>query len=216
MEQEILTENQRLVIKTIAEDKKLKNFYLSGGTALAAYFLHHRFSDDLDFFSEKEFDRTYLHKFIEKLKNVLGAKKVEYQKLYDRNIFIFKLKNEDLKVEFTEYPFSILAKQSKKDDITVDSFRDVAANKLMALLDRFDPKDFVDLYFILKERRLDSVRKDTEKKFGIKIDNIFLGGELSKVRRIEALPKMIKPVTVEKLKDFFSKQSQDLKDSVLG
>jgi predicted nucleotidyltransferase component of viral defense system len=34
----------------------LRFFYLTGGTALAAYYLRHRLSEDLDFFAEKEFE----------------------------------------------------------------------------------------------------------------------------------------------------------------
>jgi len=32
------------------QDYISKNFYLTGGTALAAFYLHHRMSEDLDFF----------------------------------------------------------------------------------------------------------------------------------------------------------------------
>ena len=32
-----------------------------------------------------------------------------------------------------------------------------------ALLDRFDPKDFVDLYFLLQDRSLDEIRLDAQK-----------------------------------------------------
>jgi predicted nucleotidyltransferase component of viral defense system len=35
--------------------------------------------------------------------------------------------------------------------VRVDSEYDIAANKLMALVDRFDPKDCVDLYFLLQK-----------------------------------------------------------------
>lgn len=37
MEQEILTNGQKLVLKAVAEEPKLADFYLSGGTALANY-----------------------------------------------------------------------------------------------------------------------------------------------------------------------------------
>jgi hypothetical protein len=32
----------------------LPDFYLTGGTALAEFYLQHRLSEDLDFFSEQE------------------------------------------------------------------------------------------------------------------------------------------------------------------
>ncbi len=53
----LLTALQQKACMAIASDPVVKRqFYLSGGTALAEYYLHHRLSDDLDFFSENEID----------------------------------------------------------------------------------------------------------------------------------------------------------------
>lgn len=54
MRNKILTENQIAFLEQIKKSEFLaKNFYLTGGTALAAFYLHHRYSEDLDFFSGK-------------------------------------------------------------------------------------------------------------------------------------------------------------------
>ena len=47
----IIRKAQDSVLKVFAE--KARNFALAGGTALELYYLHHRFSVDLDFFSTK-------------------------------------------------------------------------------------------------------------------------------------------------------------------
>ena len=53
----ILSNNQKNILSLLAKEKIINNnFYLSGGTALAEFYLNHRLSEDLDFFSEKEFD----------------------------------------------------------------------------------------------------------------------------------------------------------------
>ena len=106
MEQKILTNIQEKVIKAIAEEPAFKNFYLSGGTALAACYLFHRFSDDLDLFIFEEPDRVFLHSFAEKLKEIIRAEEVRYEKVYDRSQFYFKIGNKELKLEFIKYPFS--------------------------------------------------------------------------------------------------------------
>jgi hypothetical protein len=51
VEQKFLTTAQKKVIKAVAREPKLANFYLTltGGTALGAFYLKHRFSDYLDF-----------------------------------------------------------------------------------------------------------------------------------------------------------------------
>ena len=215
MEQEILNDKQKQVLFAVAHEPQLAGFYLTGGTALAAYYFQHRISGDLDFFSFKEPDKIFLHGFTEKLKTLLKAESLRFERLYDRNQFFFKFGQEELKIEFTKYPFSQLDVPTTRGGFKIDSMRDIAANKLMAMLDRFDPKDFVDLFYIFQKFKMNDVRKDLEKKFGITVGDIFLGGELVKVRRIEALPKMIKSLTVEELKEFFIKQAKELESKIV-
>lgn len=215
MEQTLLTSNQRKVIELVASEKKLNDIYLTGGTALANYYLKHRISDDLDFFTSKEPDTIFLHKFASSLKDALEAQNLRFEKLHDRNQFFLEFEKEELKIEFTLYPFTQLEKPKVEDGIKIDSLRDIAANKMMTILDRFDPKDFVDLYFILQKTDLQKVRQDAEEKFGQKISGLFLGSELAKVQRIEALPKMIKPLTIETLKKFFTEEAKKLAPEIL-
>lgn len=199
----------------VVDEPNLGSFYLSGGTALAACYLRHRYSDDLDFFSFDDPDSIFLHSFAEKIKATIVADEIRYEKKYDRYLFYFLIGKDELKIEFTKYPFTRLEENKLWNGIKVDSKRDVAANKLMALLDRFDPKDFVDLYYLLQDYSLDQIKQDAQTKFGVKIDDLFLGGELAKVKRIEALPKMIKPLAIEDLKNFFTEKAKDLNTGVL-
>jgi predicted nucleotidyltransferase component of viral defense system len=215
VEQTILTPHQVNVLKSVSREPRLQNFYLSGGTALAEYYLHHRLSDDLDFFTTEKPDIPFLHQFTQQLKNELHARELRFERLYDRNLFFFIIGDEELKMEFTQYPFNQLDPLLIKNGFYVDSLRDIAANKLMALLDRFDPKDFVDLFFILSQFELQLVRKDTETKFGITIADLFLGSEFAKVKRVQALPKMIKPVTIDELRRFFTQKAKALEFNIL-
>jgi len=212
MGREILTVAQRTALEAIAAAPELRHFYLSGGTALAAYYLRHRFSDDLDFFTAGDADAMFLRAFAEKLKTALGATAAHFQRLYDRNQLFFRLRAdapEELKIEFTRYPFPQFEEPSLHDGVRIDSLRDIAANKLAALLDRFEPKDFVDLYFLLHRFALADIRRDAEKKFGTAIDPIVLGGELMKVKRIAALPRMVEPLTVEELMNFYVERARE-------
>lgn len=214
MEQTLLTPAQQTVLRLVSQEPALSGYSLSGGTALSVFYLHHRISDDLDFFSQVAVDRMNLDAFIVRLKEAVRARTVEPQLIHDRRLFLFRLPVGELKVEFTLYPFPSLEDPTPHNGVRVDSLRDISAGKLMALLDRFEPKDFVDLYFLLQERPLEEIKHDAEKKFGITISPIQLGGELSKVGRVEALPKMLKPLTIEELKTFFSQQAQSLKPSL--
>lgn len=211
-----MTSSQRKIISMIADEPKLADFYLAGGTALSEYYFQHRLSEDLDFFSSASVDAVFLEEFAQRVKKELAAEEVKFSKIYDRREFHFMSGDEDVKVEFVRYNFKQLDEMIVRDGIHVDSFRDIAANKLMAMIERFEPKDFVDIFFILQKRNLDDIRKDTTVKFGIEIDDIFLGSEFAKVRRIEALPRMIKSLSIDELKVFFTQIARELKPRVLG
>ena len=79
MAQTILSRNQNKVLSAVSRDRKIcRFFYLSGGTALAEFYLKHRFSEDLDFFSENEFDAQAISVFFKKNKIKLGIKKIDF------------------------------------------------------------------------------------------------------------------------------------------
>jgi len=53
----ILTPIQKQVLNQIKKSAFLRNnFYFTGGTVLSEFYLQHRYSDNLDFFSENKFD----------------------------------------------------------------------------------------------------------------------------------------------------------------
>jgi len=215
MEQEILKDWQKKAIQFIASSDKLSTFYLSGGTALAGYYLYHRVSDDLDLFSYEDIDSIFIHKIAEDLKDVVGTSKVRFSRLYDRNQFFYDVDGDEYKVEFTKYPFPQLGKTNIFSGLRVDSEFDIAVNKLLTIIDRFDPKDFVDLYFLLKKYSLDNLRIGVEKKFGTKLDSITIGSSFSKVKNISVLPKMVKDLSTDELKDFFSTEAKKLSPEIL-
>ncbi len=215
MEQEILKEWQKKAIDYVFANDQLSNFYLTGGTALSGYYLHHRISDDLDFFSFGDFDAIFLHGISEILKEIIGAEEVRFSKLYDRNQFFYLVKGEENKIEFTKYPFKQLQDINNFDKVKIDSEYDIAVNKLMTIVDRFDPKDFVDLYFLLQKYDTLKLKEGVRLKFGQILDPLTIGSSFSKVRNIEALPKMTIPLAISELKDFFNNESKKLLPDVV-
>ena len=76
----ILSENQRKLLKIIGNNKNIcQYFYLTGGTALAEFYLHHRLSEDLDFFSEEEIDSQIVFAFLKSIQKSAGIKKIDAQ-----------------------------------------------------------------------------------------------------------------------------------------
>jgi len=115
MAETILSVNQIKILETISNDKIIcRNFYLTGGTALAEYYLKHRLSEDPDFFSENEFDPQAVSVFFAKHKKSLGIKKIDFQQSFNRNLFFLHLKNDIIKTEFTYFPFPRIEKNQKE------------------------------------------------------------------------------------------------------
>ena len=149
----ILSENQQNILNIISKDKLIcDNFYLTGGTALAEFYLRHRLSEDLDFFAEKEFDVLGISIFFEKIKKEAKIRKTEYHQSFNRNLFFLDLADGDkVKIEFTYFPFERIDKKKKMGDLYIDSLLDIAINKVFTIYQNPRSRDFIDLYFILQK-----------------------------------------------------------------
>ena len=86
----------------------------------------------------------------------------------------------------------------------VDSLADIAVQKVETVYGRTEVKDFVDLYFILHEGgfTIDAVLSLVPRKqAGLDI-GMFIAC-LTNVQRFTFLPRMIKPLTLADLQDYF-------------
>lgn len=214
MEQIILTPQQQKFLDTFTNSALTEHFYLTGGTALAAYYLHHRTSDDLDFFSDAKVDLPAVTAFISKMKTILHAKEPRYERLYDRNIFYIP-GSPELKAEFTCYPFPRLAPLVHHGDLKVDSLLDIGVNKLFTIFDRNEPKDFIDLFFLLQKFSLHELTQNMQKKFAFSVSPFTLGTELLKVRHLPAFPKLLNPISEQEIVHFFEKKARTLSPQIL-
>lgn len=144
----------RQVLRKIRETGVLDGFYLAGGTALSLI-LGHRKSIDLDFFSAN-FPKAEI--LLAKLKHL--NPKVINQDKGTLDLYI-----DGVKVSFLEYNYPLVGDSLEFDGVRVASLSDIACMKLSAISSRGSKKDFIDLYFILKEKSLDEILSLFKKKF---------------------------------------------------
>lgn len=172
----LITKDQRTVLDLLAKKKVLnQQLYLTGGTALAEFYLHHRKSYDVDLFSDNPVNILAITRFVKTIEKTLKTPPAAYEKVHDRHGYLLQTKNGALKVEFVHYQFPALQKRWRTQGILIDSLKDIAVNKLFATLDRKEPKDLVDLFFILKEKfSMKGLLQGVEKKFGLKIQKVML------------------------------------------
>ena len=200
---------QKLIFEEIASDKYFKeNFYLSGGTALSVFYLHHRYSEDLDFFTSKPLEQGKIISFMSLL-----AKKHKLDLKFTRKEMILwfetQKQEESLKIDFIHFPYSRLKRGKKYKKFEIDSILDIGANKLVVLGVNFEPKDYVDLYFILKEKySIWELIRAVKEKYHTELDLIGLGAEFVKSKDLKYLPKMRKELTLKELKEFFLNQAK--------
>ncbi len=80
----ILTSTHETILTLLAHSDLKDRFYWTGGTLLSHYYLHHRKSFDLDFFTEKPFEHDELLPFVAQVKSALHIDHYEETKVYDR------------------------------------------------------------------------------------------------------------------------------------
>lgn len=69
---QIINEVQETVLKNFSEIQDSQQFYLTGGTALSYFYLRHRQSNDLDFFTTgEEIILPFSHQLIDELQKFL-------------------------------------------------------------------------------------------------------------------------------------------------
>ena len=206
-----LTREQKIILDQIKQtDFLTSRFYFTGGTALSSVYLYHRFSDDLDFFSEEKFNTQQVFDLIQAWSEKL---KYSFNSRINEVVYIFELKFEngaDLKVDFGNYPYKRVEPGLRLGDLEIDSKLDIAINKLLTITQRSSVKDFVDLYFLLMEYSLWDLVAGVRLKFNMKMEPFLLASDFLKVEDFNELPQMIKPLKLEKLKEFFREEAKKI------
>lgn len=215
----ILSPNQIKILDLLGREKNVvKNFYLTGGTALAEFYLWHRLSEDLDFFSEKEFNPQDISVILKKISKSAGIKKVDFEQSFNRNLFFLELKNDVVKTEFTYFPFPGIDPRKKYKGIAVDSLRDLAVNKIFTVYQKPRARDFIDLYFIIQKTgwKIPELIKQAKIKFDWHVDALQLGSQFLTVTEVKDFPRMIKKIEPNRWRGFFIEEAKKLGQDILG
>lgn len=129
------------LLENLMKLPEFSNLNLVGGTSLALQ-IGHRVSVDIDMFGEINLSDFEINTRISELGNAILLNK-------SKNIFVYSINN--IKVDFVNYPYRWLDEPLSINGIRLASKKDIAAMKLNTIAGRGSKKDFVDLYFLLKE-----------------------------------------------------------------
>lgn len=200
----LLTPLQRDFLNAFFARSAAEPFFLTDGTALAFY-LHHRYSEDLDLFTLDHDALDVMEREIPILAAEIGCDWSQKVKATDFRMLLFHRAPEpSLKIDLVRDAGAQFGEHQRFGRVIVDSMHNIAVNKVTAVFGRTAAKDFVDLYFLLQQGfDLDELmQKAKEKDLGF--TEFYFAGSLGEIRRVHDLPRMIKPVTVEQLNAFYN------------
>ena len=203
MHQEAIISKARPVL---AKLKNFPEFYLAGGTGLALQ-LGHRISIDFDLFTSQNLPKDLL----QKMKKVFPKSKIEV--IVKRSEQLTVTINE-INLSFIKGYYPVISKLIDYQGIKVLPAKEIAAMKAYALGRRATLKDYVDLYFCLKQGivSLKNLIELAEKKFGEEFDRRLFLEQLVYAQDVEAMAiKFLKgKISKEAIEKFFEQQVKRL------
>lgn len=214
---ELLSDLQLEILRHLGQTEIKDLFYFTGGTALSALYLRHRYSDDLDFFTADPAAVSCVDPVLRKIANQLNGT-LEFRRMFGTFLEVYlTVPNESpVKMDFAlDAPFRFAPPEWITEiNMYADNLKDLSANKLSALFDRAESKDFVDIYFLQKEKISLSELIENAKKKHIGLENYWLAQAFYRAEELSFLPRMVKPVTLDEVKNYFLDEAKKLMDEV--
>ena len=179
MHKEVLSENQ---IKLLPLIKSFSlDFGLVGGTAIALH-LGHRRSIDFDLFTNKEFLNSKIRNKIKNNHSIQATLIDEPDEL--------TLVSANVKLTFYKYPYKINYLDKFEDIIKTPDLLTLAAMKAFALGGRAKWKDYVDIFFVLRNCKLEDVTERSREIFGSEFNERLFREQLSYYEDIDYSEKI--------------------------
>lgn len=206
---EALTAETKELFKLVSQLPFISEFYLGGGTGLALQ-IGHRFSVDLDFFSDSpeavgSDQRGAILNILKDDPSLMvtwdkdGTFVAHWRGV---GVSFFRLDRHPL----TKPPLLI-------SGIRVATVEEIGAMKLAAILSRGTRKDYIDLYFILQQTTLTNLFEVAAIKYPYNAAfPIYAVRALAYFEDAESdpMPRMIKQVKWEQIKAYLEKQAMDI------
>jgi len=152
---EVLGKKRQKLLSQLGFLKKY-GFYMAGGTALALH-LGHRTSLDFDFYTRKKFNnQSFLRELEKRFKTTILIETAEQTLIVRIN---------EVEVSFFHYPYPLVYPLLNIERVSLASKEDIAAMKIIAVSDRGTKRDFIDIYFLLKEFSIEKMFGFIKKKY---------------------------------------------------
>ena len=212
------SEGQRdLLIRFCRTVPVAEEFFLTGGTALGVFYLHHRISNDLDLFTTEEMD---LMEYVNLLRDAVRPLQI----IAERSpTFASYISAEGVKVDFVVDHLSAKGPRPKVQleegvFLTLDMLDNITVNKICSVVSRGEPRDVTDLFFLLKDERglFHSFFREAQRREALLEDLLYVSSAFERIAEAteEILAEMRdalrKPVDPEEFRHFWLELAGDL------
>ncbi len=215
----ILSTTQKRILVFFGKLKDSASFNLTGGTALSDFYLGHRRSFDLDLFTS---DKGLILPFSRTVEDEFPKQGFSVKVIHRFQSFVeFEIGEQEEKVRIQlalDSPFRFKPPEKSDIGIMVNNFHDLVVDKFLAFFGRAEPRDTIDLFFILKNTDINELLELASKK-DPGFDLYWLAISLKRVKdfpnEIERWPvEMIVPVKAIEIKDLFSSMLLKIMDEI--
>ena len=203
MHTEILTGKQVELLPYIKKFRQ--SFYMVGGTAIALH-IGHRQSIDFDLFTLSTLNKSRIKAILLQI----PFNQIPIFEDYDQLHLVIN----QVKVTFFSFPYPIPHALNVDSYITIPSLLSLAAMKAFALGRRAKWKDYVDLYFILRDYyTIKEISVEAEKNFSQQFSEKLFREQLAFHKDIdfsEPVEYVINPVSESEIKEFLIEKAIDI------
>jgi hypothetical protein len=200
---EILTDKQVELLPFVKSFNR--SFYVVGGTAIALH-IGHRQSIDFDLFTISKINKSRVKSALLKI----PFEQVPIFEDYDQLHLVIN----QVKVTFFSYPYTVPHPIKVGPDFTIPSLLSLAAMKAFALGRRAKWKDYVDLYFILRDYySIEEICVEAESIFSNQFSEKLFRQQLAFHKDIdytEEVEYISQPVEKEEIKEFLIDKAIDI------
>lgn len=207
----LLTKLQEETLQSFFAQPVGASYFLTGGTALSGFYFYHRESIDLDLFTFETIE-------IEPVKQVFEVIATKARLSLDHRVategyhkFFLTGEKEELKIDLVKDQKVHFGDIKTFGKIRVDSVENIGSNKITAIFNRTEAKDFIDLYFILQKKLFSFAKlfQDAKKK-DLGLNEFYLAHMLLEVKNLKNFPKMLVPFDEDKMKSYFVSLANNL------
>ncbi len=214
----IITDLQESLLRSVSKVGDSSYFYLTGGTALAEFYLGHRKSFDLDLFTgEKRLVLPFSFSMEKKLAAQFDVKVVRRFETFCE--FELRRNAESVRLQLAyDSPFRFREPVETDLGMRVNDYDDIIVDKLLAFFGRKEARDAIDVFFILQTEDFWTLVEQARKK-DPGFDLYWFAIVLAEVRNLpdelSSYPvEMILDVDIRQMKSLFALRSKEVIDRI--